>query len=294
MSATPLARRLAVPPTALVMGAVVSVQLGSAVATHLFGSIGPGGAAFLRLLVGAVILVALSRPATREMRWSAMRWAILFGLAVAAMNFCFYSAIDRIPLGIGVALEFTGPLGVAVAGSRRPLDALWVALAGAGVILLTPWGGLTLNLVGVLLAMLTGGFWASYILLSAKVGKLYPGSTGLTIAMIAGAIALAPVGVMGGGTVLLLPQTLVLGTAVGILSSVVPYSLELEALRTLPTRVFGVLMSTEPAVGAIAGFLFLGQILGLRSILAIALVCLAATGASLFGHGDTASQEASP
>lgn len=286
------ARRHAVPPTALVMGAVLSVQLGSAVATHLFGSVQPGGAAFLRLAVGAIVLVALSRPALRCLEWQSARWAILFGLAVAAMNVSFYSALDRIPLGIAVALEFTGPLGVAVAGSRRILDAIWVVLAAAGVILLTPWGGLHLDALGVLLALLAGLFWASYIVLSAKVGRVFPGSQGLTIALLVGALALVPAGVVGGGSALLLPRTLLLGAAVGILSSVVPYTLELEALRTLPTRVFGVLMSTEPAVGALVGFVFLQQVLGLRSIAAIALVCTAAVGASLFGRPDVPAREA--
>jgi inner membrane transporter RhtA len=191
-----------------------------------------------------------------------------------------------------VALEFTGPLGVAVAGSRRILDAIWVVLAAAGVILLTPWGGLHLDALGVLLALLAGLFWASYIVLSAKVGRVFPGSQGLTIALLVGALALVPAGAVGGGSALLLPRTLLLGAAVGILSSVVPYTLELEALRTLPTRVFGVLMSTEPAVGALVGFVFLQQVLGLRSIAAIALVCTAAVGASLFGRPDVPAREA--
>lgn len=270
------------------------MQLGSAVATHLFDSVQPGGAAFLRLAIGAIVLVALARPAMRGLEWRSARWAILFGLTVAGMNFCFYSALDRIPLGIAVALEFTGPLGVAVAGSRRALDVLWVALAAAGVILLTPWGGLHLDAFGVLLALLTGVFWGSYILLSARVGRLFPGSQGLTIALVAGAVAMIPVGVAGGGSALLLPRTLLLGAGVAILSSVVPYTLELEALRTIPTRVFGVLMSTEPAMAAVVGFVFLQQVLGLRSILAIVLVCAAAVGASLFGRADVAAREASP
>jgi inner membrane transporter RhtA len=213
--------------------------------------------------------------------------AVLFGLTLGAMNLSLYLALDRIPLGVAVTLEFVGPLGVAVAGSRRPLDLLWAVLAAAGVLLLAPLnvlGGSDLDPVGVALALLAGLFWASYILLSARTGSAFPGGTGLVIALWVATVALLPVGISGGGTALLDPGLLLAGFAVAMLSSAIPYSFELEALRKLPPRVFGVLMSLEPAVAALLGFVVLGERLGGRAIAAIVLVTAAAAGASRFGE----------
>lgn len=268
-----------VPPTLLVLLAVCSVQIGSGVATHLFIAIGPGGAAFLRIAYAAPILLVLWRPRLRGYSGTDYALAAAFGLTVAAMNFVFYSSLDRIPLGIAVTLEFVGPLGVAVAGSRRALDVVWVVLAAAGVILLAPWGGLTLDPLGAGLALLSGCFWALYILLSARVGRVFPGGSGLAIAMTVGTVALAPVGILAGSH-LLEPRSLLVGLGVAVLSSIVPYSLELEALRSLPTRTFGVLMSCEPGVAALVGFLLLDQVLGVRAVMAVILVVIAAVGAS--------------
>jgi inner membrane transporter RhtA len=271
-----------VPPTLLVLGAVISVQCGSAVATHLFKDIGAGGAAFLRLLVGALVLLAIWRPWTRRHgrpEWTA---AVLFGLTTAAMNFSFYSALDRIPLGVAVTLEFVGPLGLAVAGSRRPLDLLWAFLAAAGIVLLAPWGGLRLDPLGIGFALLAGVLWSVYIILSARVGRLFSGGGGLALAMATGSAALLPVGIASAGTSLLNGRVLLIGVAVGLLSSVIPYSLEMESLRRLPTRIFGVLMSTEPAVGALVGLIFLGQVLDARAAIAILIVTVAAVGATRF------------
>jgi len=187
---------------------------------------------------------------------------------------------------VAVTLEFVGPLGVAVAGSRRLLDGLWVVLAATGVLLLAPLkvlGATDLDPAGVAFALLAGVFWASYILLSARVGGAFPGGTGLVISLCVGTLVLLPIGIADGGYALLDPKLLLLGLGVAILSSAVPYSLELSALRTLPTRVFGVLMSLEPAVAALVGFLVLGELLDLRAVAAIGLVTVAAAGASLFG-----------
>ena len=280
-------QRATLPPTALVMGAVASVQLGSALAKHLFYALGPGGAAFLRLAFGALVLLAAVRPRPGGQNRAGYRVAILFGLTVAAMNFSFYSALDRIPLGIAVTLEFVGPLGVAVAGSRKALDVLWVVLAAGGIVLLTPWGGLRLDPLGVVFALLAGIFWSMYIILSARVGRTFTGGSGLAIALSAGGLALLPVGIVSAQTALLDPRLLALGAGVGLLSSVIPYSLELEALRHLPTRVFGVLMSTEPAVAAIVGLVFLGQVLRVRAVIAIVLVTAAAVGALQQGERVT-------
>jgi inner membrane transporter RhtA len=262
-----------------VLLAVGSVQFGAALARTLFDDLGAGGTVFVRVLFAALVLWALWRPRIRGHTRAELGLACAFGLALAGMNFAFYEALARIPLGVAVTFEFVGPLGVAVAGSRRALDLLWVALAAAGILLLTdPWQGGGLNAAGVGLAVLAGAFWAAYILLSARTGRVFPGGAGLALAMAVGALVLVPVGVASGGSALLEPRLLALGAAVAMLSSAIPYSLELEALRRLPARVFGVLMSLEPAVAAIAGFVVLGQVLQARELVAIALVVAASAG----------------
>lgn len=278
-----------VPPPGLVLLAIGSVQLGAAVAKSLFDELGPSGTVFLRVGFAALVLLLLWRPQVTGYTRREYLVAALFGLVLAAMNFSLYQAIDRIPLGIAVTLEFIGPLGVAVAGSRRLLDLLWAFLAAGGILLLAPLGVLgavNLDPLGVALALLAGFFWASYILLSARTGSIFPGGTGLVIALCLGTVVLAPVGILGGGYALLDPWLLLAGFGVAMLSSAIPYSLELEALRKLPSRVFGVLMSLEPAVAALIGFVILGERLGARSVAAILLVTVAAAGASRFGGPD--------
>jgi len=275
----------AVPPTGLVLLAVGCFQLGAAIAKGLFDSVGPAGAVFLRVGFAALILLLMWRPRLGGYARSDYGLAVVFGLALAGMNFAFYSALERIPLGVAVTLEFAGPLTVAVAGSRRLIDLLWAALAAAGILLLAPlnlFGSVDLDPVGVALALLAGTLWGSYILLSSRTGRVFPGGTGLAIAMCVGALALVPVGVTEAGYALLDPGVLLVGFGVAMLSSAVPYSLEMEALRKLPARVFGVLMSLEPAVAALIGFVVLGERLGLRATAAVVLVTTAAVGASRF------------
>jgi inner membrane transporter RhtA len=269
-----------VPPPLLVLAAVGSVQLGAALAKGLFDEVGPGGTVLLRVLLAALLLAALWRPRVRGRSRRELLLAGAFGASLAAMNLSFYGALDRIPLGVAVTFEFVGPLGVAVAGSRRALDLVWVALAAAGILLLSDFGAGDLDAVGVALALLAGGFWAAYILLSARVGRAFPAGTGLALAMVVAAALLLPAGVAEGGVDLLRPGVLAVGVAVALLSSAVPYSLELEALRRLPPRVFGVLMSLEPAVAALAGFVVLGELLGPREVVAILLVVAASAGAA--------------
>lgn len=259
---------------------MTTTQLGAAISTHLFSSLGSSGTVLLRIGFAAVVLILAWRPTLTGYARREYLQAILFGIVIAIMNLTFYSALGRIPLGIAVTLEFVGPLGVAVAGSRRPLDWLWVTLAASGIVLLAPWGGISLDGVGVTLALMAGVCWAAYIILSARVGKSFPGGAGLTLAMSVGGVALLPVGVLAAGRALLNPELLLVGLAVALLSSVIPYSLELEALRTLPTRVFGVLMSSEPAIAAVVGFLVLRQVLGPRAVIAILLVTVATVGSS--------------
>jgi inner membrane transporter RhtA len=268
---------------------MITVQLGAALAKDLFSSLGPAGVVFLRVGFAALTLLALWRPWRRTnavlagARRADYAAVVLFGLILALMNFSFYSALDRIPLGIAVTVEFVGPLSVAVAGSRRALDVLWAVLALGGILLLAPLGVLgtvPLDPLGLLLALGAGACWAVYILLSARVGKAFPGGTGLSLAMTVGAMALLPVGIAGAGSALLNPRLLLLGAGVGLLSSVIPYSLEMAALRRISTSAFGVLMSLEPAIAALVGWLVLREALEPRAIIALVLVTTAAIGAT--------------
>jgi inner membrane transporter RhtA len=269
-----------VPPTLLVLLAVSSVQFGGAVAKSLFDEIGPAGTVFLRILFAALVLALIWRPRLAGRTRRDLSLAILFGLVLGGMNLAFYSSLDRLPLGIAVTFEFVGPLGVAVFGSRRPLDLVWVALAAAGILLLSGFGGESLDGLGVALALLAGALWAAYILISARVGQAFPGGAGLALAMLVATVPVAPVGIAAAGDELLVPWILATGAAVGILSSAIPYGLELEALRRLPVGVFGVLMSLEPAVAALAGFVVLGERLAAREVVAILLVVAASAGAA--------------
>jgi inner membrane transporter RhtA len=268
------------PSPALVLGGVASVQFGSAVATTLFHRIGPGGAVLLRLLTASLMLLAVWRPRLRTTNAHARLLAVAFGLVLAGMNLSFYSALHRIPLGAAVTLEFAGPLAVAVAGSRRARDLVWVVLALAGILALMRGGTHGLNGVGVALALLAGSLWGSYILISARVGQAFSDGSGLALAMCVGTLAALPIGLVQGGTHLVAPHVLLFGALVGLLSSAIPYSFELEALRRIATSVFGVLMSLEPAIAALAGFLILGQGLTARQLAGIALVVAASIGAS--------------
>jgi inner membrane transporter RhtA len=269
-----------IPPTVLVLGGIASVQFGAAFAKTVFDEVGPGGAVFLRVAFAAVILCALWRPALRGHSARDWRLILAYGFVLAAMNFTYYESLDRIPLGIAVTFEFVGPLGVAIVGSRHRLDLLWVALAAAGILLLSNFGTADLDPAGVALALTAGGFWAAYILLAARVGRAMPGGQPLALAMAAGTIMISPVGIAQGGSELLSLSILVIGAGVAVLSSVIPYTLELEALRRMPSNVFGVLMSLEPAAASIAGFLILGQELVAREIVAIGLVVAASAGAA--------------
>jgi inner membrane transporter RhtA len=263
----------------LVLFGIVSVQLGAAVATSLFDELGPTGTVFLRLVFSALVLIVIWRPTLGAMRDGRARDVLLFAVAFAVMNTSFYLALDRIPLGIAVTLEFVGPLVVAIVGSRRRLDLVWAALAGCGIVLLSPTPGGDLDLLGCALALVAGGFWGAYIVLAARVGRAFSGGEGLALAMAIAALLLVPAGVADAGEALVEPELLAAGFLVAMLSSAVPYSVELEALRRLPQRVFGVLMSLEPAVAATVGFLILDQGLAAREAGAIVLVVVASAGA---------------
>jgi inner membrane transporter RhtA len=272
----------------MVLSGIVSVQAGAGIADKLFGEIPPGAVTGLRLWTSAVAMAVISgRGLTRALRDLAKRraWAdggiaVTFGISLLIMNFSIYQSFARIPLGVAVTIEFLGPLAVAVAGSRHLRDVGWVVLAATGVVLLTQGGHGHLNLVGVLFAGVAGACWAAYIMLSSATGRRFPGSAGLAIAMVVAAILITPPAVAAGGTATFRPAVLATGAAIGILSSVIPYRLELEALRRMPTRLFGVWMSLEPAVAALIGLTLLGQQLTVVEWLAIGCVMIACAGAA--------------
>ena len=262
---------------ALVIGAVVSVQFGSAIATTLFDQVGPAGAVLYRLLFAAILLLAIWRPVLMEAGREGLMLVIAFGVTLAGMNLSFYESLDRIDLGIAVTFEFVGPLLVGLLGSRRALDLVWVACAVIGVLLLTRPSG-SANAAGIGFALLAGGFWATYILLSARVGRAFSGGRGLALAMgVAAALMVVP-GTAAAGGDLLDPGAAAVGAATAVLSSVIPYSLELEALRRIAVGTFGVLMSLEPAVAALIGLVALDQGLAAIEVLGIALVVVASAG----------------
>jgi inner membrane transporter RhtA len=266
--------------TALVLAAAFSVQAGAAVAKSLFSELGPPGVVFLRLLFGGAALWAISRPRLRGRARRELRLLVALGVVLVSMNLSFYESLQRLPLGIAVTVEFLGPLGVAVAGSRRLVDLVWVAGAGAGVALLADGGGRAVHPLGLVLAAVAGCFWACYILLGVRVGRVFAGASGLAPAMALGALLSLPWAVVAARSHLVEPRLLGAGVGVGLLSSALPWSLELEALRRLPAHVFGVVLSLEPAVAALLGFALLGEHLRLRAWIAVALVVLASAGAS--------------
>jgi inner membrane transporter RhtA len=272
----------------MVLAAIVSVQVGSAVAKTLFDDLGAAGVTLLRLALAAVLLLLVLRPRLRT--WDRASWsaALLLGAAMAAMNLVFYLSLRTVPLGIAVTVEFLGPLLLALVQTRRLVDLAWALVAAAGVALLGLDTASDVPLSGLLLAFVAGLFWAAYILASARVGQVLPGTDGLAVALAFGALLVLPFGASGAAAVLDRPVLLLGGLVVALLSSVISYGLELSALRRIPTRVFGVLMSLEPAAAALAGLVVLGQALGPREVTALVLVSLASLGITLAARRDPA------
>jgi inner membrane transporter RhtA len=263
----------------LVLGGIFSVQFGAGIAKSLFDLVPPTAMVWMRLVTSAIIFLVIARPRVRGRTRGDWLVALGFGVALVTMNWSIYQAFARIPLGIAVTIEFLGPLTVAVVGSRRARDLIWVALAAVGVALL----GVTrtsLTVAGVGFALAAASAWAAYILLSAQTGKRWSGISGLAVASMVGAVVLLPPAIVDAGMGLLAPKVLLLGAAVGLLSSVIPYSLELTALRRIPPRVFGILMSLEPAAAALAGIVLLAEFLSLTQWLAMACVVVASVGAT--------------
>nr|WP_309239209.1 EamA family transporter [Streptomyces lunaelactis] len=276
--AVPQGRRT-LGPVALVVAAGLSVQFGAAIAVLLMPRTGPLGVVTLRLVLAAVVLLIVCRPRLRGHSRADWGTVVAFGTAMAAMNVLFYQAADRIPLGAAVTFEVLGPLALSVIVSRRPVNLVWAGLALGGVLLLSGGGFDRLDPVGAAFAVSAGAMWAAYIVFSARTGRRFPQADGLALAMAVGAVLSLPLGIAEAGGKLLVPSTIGLGLAVALMSSVLPYTLELLALRRLPAPTFAVLMSLEPAIAATAGFLVLHQALSMIDALAIALVIAASMGA---------------
>jgi inner membrane transporter RhtA len=270
-----------VPAPLLVLVSIASVQCGSAVARGVFDDLGAAGITLLRLALASLLLTVVLRPELRSWPGHAWRAAALLGVVMAGMNLVFYLAIRTVPLGVAVTVEFVGPLLLALVQTRRVVDLLWATLAAGGVVLLGAHTTDGVPLSGLALALLAGMFWAGYILATARLGRALPGTDGLAVALGVAAVLVLPFGAGGASEVVHRPSLLLPAFAVAFLSSVLSYGLELSALRTIPTRVFGILMSLEPAAAAVAGLVLLGQQMHLRELIALLMVSAASAGVTL-------------
>ncbi|HEV2805731.1 MAG TPA: DMT family transporter [Chthoniobacterales bacterium] len=271
----------AIPPVPAILAGILSVQGGAALAKGLFPALGPVGTVGLRVVLSAMILLAAFRPRLRGLSPAQWRAVIPYGVVLGTMNILFYLSLSRIPLGVAVTVEFVGPLGVALFGSRRAVDIAWVVLVAAGIALITPWSGGGAEALGVLLALGAGACWAAYILLGGRVSRIMPGGASVATGMVIASFVALPAAVVTGGFARLTLPLFVAGIGVALLSSAIPYTLEMIALRGLPARTFGILMSLEPAVAALLGLVFLHELLSFRQWLAVALIIAASTGSTL-------------
>ncbi len=286
--------RSLVPPIPAVIISIVSVQGGAAFAKGLFPAVGVAGTAGLRIGLSALLLLAVFRPALTRLTRAQASAVIPYGLVLGAMNLTFYAALGRIPLGLAVTLEFAGPLGLAVVGSRRLADFLWVVLAAIGVVLITPWqsNAATVDPLGVLLALVAGGLWAAYIVLGRRASTVMPAGQSVAVGLLFAALAILPFSFSGGLVQKLTPIIFAQGLAVALLSSAVPFTLEMMALRVLPARTFGILMSIEPAVAALCGLMFLHEQLTRTQWLALLCVSAASAGTTLTVRNPAPAVEA--
>jgi inner membrane transporter RhtA len=269
------------PAPALELAAILSIHIGAALATRLFDAWGEQGTAFVRLALGAAVLLALTRPRPAALSDVDWRRLVVFGVILAGLNLFFYEALARLPLGVVATIEFSGPFTVALFGTRRPLDLLWVLLAATGIGLLAPIGGVHLDPLGLAYAVAAASCLGLYIVVGGRLGRAVPGLQGLALAMAVAAVLLLPAGAIRGGAALLRPDLLLLGVAVALISTIVPFSLEFEAMRRMRPRAFGVLLSCEPAVAAVVGIVMLGDVLGFRQIAALAAIVAASVGSTL-------------
>jgi len=278
--------RFKIPPFPAVILAIISVQGGAAFAKSLFPVLGAAGTSTIRIGISALILFAFNRPNLKELSPSQWKAIIPYGLCLGAMNGIFYLSLSRIPLGLAVALEFIGPLMLSVLTSKSRMDYLWALLAVAGIALITPWNGKGIDLYGAGMALLAGGFWAGYIVLGQRTSAVIDGAKAVTVGMIFAILIILPFGIadgkLGNFTVAMIPSAI----ALGLLCSAIPFSLEIDALKHIPAKTFSILMSLDPAFGALCGLIFLKEFLSFSEWMAIGLVIIASLGATLTGKPE--------
>jgi inner membrane transporter RhtA len=269
------------PPVYAVLLAIVSVQFGAAIAKSLFPTIGAAGTASIRIGISALILLLVYRPNLKKITPNQWKIVIPYGLSLGSMNLIFYLAIERIPIGLAVTLEFIGPLLVAIIGSRRLIDYCWVLLAAMGIVLIAPWTNGHIDTLGVIFALLAGGLWAAYIVLGGKISKIMNGGQAVATGMLFAALLILPFGFYENGLENLTPKLLGIGVALALLSSAIPFTLEMKALGQLSPKTFSILMSLEPAAASICAFLFLHENLNFFEIMAVVCVVIASVGSTL-------------
>lgn len=274
-------KKLNLPPVPAVLLAIISVQCGAAIAKSLFPVIGAIGTTSIRIGISAILLLLVYRPNLFQITPKQWKLVIPYGLSLGAMNLIFYLAIERIPIALAVTLEFIGPLLVAIIGSRRLIDYCWVLLAATGIVLIAPWSNNRIDVLGVLFALLAGVLWAAYIVLGGKISKIMNDGQAVSTGMLFAAILILPFGFYENGLVNLTPKLFGMGIALALLSSAIPFTLEMKALGQLPPRTFSILMSLEPAAAAICAFIFLQENLSFYEILAVVCVVIASAGSTL-------------
>jgi len=274
-------KKLNLPPVPAVLLAIISVQCGAAIAKSLFPVIGAIGTTSIRIGISAIILLLVYRPNLFQITPKQWKLVVPYGLSLGAMNLIFYLAIERIPIALAVTLEFIGPLLVAIIGSRRLIDYCWVLLAATGIILIAPWSNNRIDALGVLFALLAGALWAAYIVLGGKISKIMNDGQAVSTGMLFAAILILPFGFYENGLANLTPKLFGMGIALALLSSAIPFTLEMKALGELPPRTFSILMSLEPAAAAICAFIFLQENLSFYEILAVVCVVIASAGSTL-------------
>jgi len=272
---------VSIPPVPAVLLSIISVQGGAAIAKGIFPVLGAAATSSLRIVLSALILVVYNRPDLRNLTAAQWKLVSIYGITLGMMNLVFYLAIERIPLGLGVTLEFIGPLVLALTGSRKVLDFLWVVLAATGIALIAPWNSKGLDLPGIFLALLAGVFWATYIVIGGRISKIMDSGKAVTIGMLFASIVIIPFALAGGILDNIKPGIFVAGLALALLSSAIPFTLEMKALRKIPAKTFSILMSLEPAAGALSGMIFLGEYLSILEWTAVVLVIVASAGATL-------------
>jgi len=270
-----------IPAVPAVLLSIISVQGGAAIAKGIFPVLGAASTSALRIVFSAIILVIFNRPNLKSLSNTQWKAVALYGLTLGAMNIIFYMAIARIPLALGVALEFIGPLVLAMTGSKRVIDFLWVVLAAVGIALIAPWSNNGLDIIGVLLALFAGALWAGYIVLGGRISKIMDGGKAVSIGMIFASAVVLPVAIGNGLLTHFRPHMLLSGFLLALLSSAIPFTLEMSALRRIPAKTFSILMSLEPAVAALSGLVFLHEYLSLNEWIAVALIIIASAGATM-------------